>query len=120
MVAADVIVRKKKARNEHDDKYLPLKQFRKTFLKFFLFESVSNFTRFFLFTTSPLHLTTLITDSPKLCVQVFNFRKIMADDESEDVWVDSIDKYSETIEPEEPDSTPRWVEAKPGGCLYFS
>jgi len=43
----------------------------------------------------------------------------MADDESGDVWVDSIDKYSETIEPEEPDSTPRWVEAKPGS-IYIS
>ena len=35
-------------------------------------------------------------------------------DESGDVWVDSIDKYSATIEPAEPDNNPRWVEALPG------
>ena len=35
----------------------------------------------------------------------------MAD--SEDVWVDSIEKYGEIVE-QKPDDDPRWVEAKPG------
>ena len=35
----------------------------------------------------------------------------MAD--SEDVWVDSIEKYSEIVQ-KTPDDDPRWVEAKPG------
>jgi len=33
--------------------------------------------------------------------------------DSEDVWVDSIEKYGEVIE-QNPDNDPRWVETKPG------
>ena len=42
----------------------------------------------------------------------------MADEE--DVWVDSIEKYSEVVPEKEPDNEPRWVEAKPGTLVFSS